>query len=157
MNQEKEIYNVITYGTLEELKPLLKDFDVNKPVKEGYAIHYAAFQNKTDIIRYLIDKGANVNAEFEDGATPLIAAAEYGYFETCSLLLEHNADVNKVDHHGNDALVKAVLKGRLNIVELLLENGADKENKLVKGKNALDLAKEMNWADALKLFDKKNK
>jgi ankyrin repeat protein len=58
----------------------------------------AAFGGSTDIVRYLLAKGADIrqtNGTF--GWSALIAAAFGGHASTVALLLEHGADVNVVD------------------------------------------------------------
>jgi ankyrin repeat protein len=154
---QQEIYDAITLNEQEELENLITKDNVNNKVKDGYAIHYAVFKNNLPITRFLIETGADVNARFEDGSTPLITAAEYGYTDLCRLLLKHHAKVNETDFYGNDALVKAVLYGRTEIVELLLKHGADPFNNRVKGKTATDLATDMNLHHILTLLDQEKK
>lgn len=152
MEREKEIYYAITYNRFDDLKKLISKENVNHKVKDGYPIHYAVFKNNLIITKYLIELGADVNVRFEDESTPLITAAENGFQELCELLLEHGAQANAVDNYGNDALVKAVFYGRTELIKLLIKYGADANNSKVRGKTAIDLAKEMKLPEIISLL-----
>ncbi|KAI0812933.1 hypothetical protein GGR55DRAFT_638442 [Xylaria sp. FL0064] len=77
-------------------------------------------RNKTEIIKFLIDSGADVNAPagFE-GFTALQAAAMCGDFETAMELLNHGADIN-ARSAGNStcALDTAAQNGRLDMTKV---------------------------------------
>lgn len=75
---------------------VLKGADVNVPSKNGfhvYPIHSAVAANQTDIVRTLIDGGAQVNVKQQSGVTPLHSAAQNGNLEILILLLENGADI----------------------------------------------------------------
>lgn len=75
---------------------VLKGADVNMPSNNGfhvYPIHSAAAGNYTDIVRLLVNNGAEVNVTQQAGATPLHSAAQNGNTELLILLLEHGASV----------------------------------------------------------------
>ena len=55
-------------------------------------IHHAARNGDTDIVRLLIEHGANVNVSNERGHTVLYCAAGHGHLDTVELLLEHEVD-----------------------------------------------------------------
>lgn len=60
----KELYEGITKGNLEKVKKAIDDgADVNKKISNELPLHWAlSSSHRTDIIQYLIDKGADVNA-----------------------------------------------------------------------------------------------
>ena len=51
----------------------------------------AAYRNSVDVAKLLIDAGADVNAEAENGATALIIAEESGNTEVAALLRKARA------------------------------------------------------------------
>ena len=86
------------FGQYEVAKHLIEQgADINLPSQNGFnvfPIHSAAAGNYTDILRLLIESGAQVNVKQQAGSTPLHAAAQYGNLDMLIILLEHGADVN---------------------------------------------------------------
>ena len=81
-----------------------------------------------EVVKLLLEKGANVNVQDIHGRTPLYWAAQNGYTEIVKLLLEKGADVNARDNDGNTPLHWAVGACDLEIVKLLLEKGANENH-----------------------------
>lgn len=55
---------------------------------EGYApLHNAAWHNKSELLKHLIDCGARVNIQDSTGSTPLRKAAYKGHNESVRFLL----------------------------------------------------------------------
>ncbi|MCE3233237.1 MAG: Pfs, and Ankyrin domain protein [Rickettsiaceae bacterium] len=99
------------------------------------ALHYAAENGHVDIIRFLLEKGADVNAQYKKNKendrhnamrTPLSCATENGHIAAMQLLLDNGADVNGIrEKNVNAPLHFATLGGHLAAMQLLLDNGAD--------------------------------
>lgn len=77
------------------------------------------------IVKYLIEKGANVNASDEFGWTPLTHAASGGHTETAKLLIKEGADVNKANNSGQTPLHAAASGNHTETAKLLIEAWAD--------------------------------
>ena len=93
-------------------------------------IHDAAESGDLAGVQAELDKGANVNAKNQNGATPLHRAAWFGHKEIVELLIAKGADVNAKDdsqssHYVGTPLNCAAWKGHKEIAELLIANGAD--------------------------------
>ena len=58
-------------------------------------IHDAANRGDLAAVQSVLDKGANVNAKDDDGATPLHHAAWKGYKEIADLLRKHGGKTEK--------------------------------------------------------------
>ena len=88
--------------------------DVNRKNKDGYsALHLAAANNKTHIVKELLDHGADVNTVNCDGyARPIDWAASRGHLPTVKILVEKGADIDSSVMHsaickpGNAAMIK---------------------------------------------------
>jgi len=81
--------------------------------------------------RLLLEHGADINVQEEDGWTPLHVASRYGALEVMRLLLEHGVDVEAKDKTGKTPLQCTVTSDegvdldRLDeVVKLLREHGA---------------------------------
>jgi ankyrin repeat protein len=61
----------------------------------------AAAAGRTDNVRLLLDKGADVNARTDNGQTPLMVAAKSGKKDTVKFLLEKGADADLRDQAGS--------------------------------------------------------
>ena len=103
----------------------------------------AAANGNLDILSYLFEQGANVNAsssseytepwflpsEFDDylpiWRTPLIVALTNGHNDAFTFLIDKGADVNLQDHVGYTALHHAVESRNFDAVSCLVHNGAD--------------------------------
>lgn len=94
---------------------------------KGYTpLHCAANNGKLQMTRWLMAKGANVNASMEPyGVTPLHMAAMQGQTEIVAELLAHGADVNARSRAGETPLGNALLKGHGDVAALLRQHGAE--------------------------------
>ena len=76
-------------------------------------------------VKRLIEAGADVNAQENDGSTALMWASLEGHAGITRLLIEAGADVNAQDNYGYIALIYTSRKGHTEVVKLLIEEGAD--------------------------------
>lgn len=90
------------------------------------ALMTAAALGKVDLMRLLIDMGAQVNGCDRFGNTALISAAYRGQVPAARLLLEKGAYVNVKGKYGFTPLICAVEGGcHLEFMKLLMEHNAD--------------------------------
>ncbi|OAP54807.1 hypothetical protein AYL99_11255 [Fonsecaea erecta] len=92
----------------------------------GTALQVASGEGHVEIVKLLLDSGADVNApgkRYSD--TALQAASAKGHVEIVKLLLDSGADVNAPGKRYGTALQMASAKGHVEIVKLLLDSGAD--------------------------------
>jgi ankyrin repeat protein len=83
-----------------------------------------------DVVRLLIENGANVNLQSSSGETALMMAChETRDSEIVKLLLNHGAKVNVRASRGRTALWLASQKGKADMVSLLINAGADLESR----------------------------
>lgn len=66
---------------------------------QARAITWAAFEGRTEIVRVLLDRGADINAGGTDDKPALSWAAEWGHVETVKALLERGASLHAKDIH----------------------------------------------------------
>ena len=84
--------------------------------------HFSFFQGYTNLVRYLVSQGANVNAQTKfDEYTALIFAAYYGHFDVEKILIQNGADVSRTNSNGYSALILSANYGDAEIVKLLIE------------------------------------
>ncbi|XP_047048523.1 protein TANC1-like isoform X2 [Lolium rigidum] len=114
-------------GCLESCRFLVEEcgLDVNAVSKLGMTpMSYAAHEGKTQVIRYLLDRGVDPAIPDERGTTPLHNAALQGHCEVVRLLLSQGVPVDPIDHRGAP-LQLAVSKDHAEVLKVLLEHSAD--------------------------------
>ena len=82
-------------------------------------IHYAATGPEPQLVKLLLDRGADIDAASPNGTTPLMMAAQYGSDESVKLLLQRGADVARRNQRGLGPIDFAKLSGREPVVRLL--------------------------------------
>ena len=95
-----------------------------KQKRNFYALHQAARFSEPDIIQILIDCGAKINLQDDDGYTPLFYAIEVGKNNNLNVLIEKGADLNHKNKAGINPLYYAKKYKKPAMLELLLRAGA---------------------------------
>jgi ankyrin repeat protein len=104
------------------------------------SLHAASKGGNLDIVRSLIDDGADVNERDTNHQTPLHFAAWEGKVEVAKLLIKYDANVNSQDRVGWAPLHTASRRGHFDIVHLLLKHSADVNAETRSHDTALHLA-----------------
>ena len=89
-------------------------------------IHYAAFAGATDVLRFLLDKGADKDSLAPNSYTPLMLAIRNGHTDVATVLLKEDADFTHRGPAGETALDLAQRRESAELVELLKRAGATK-------------------------------
>ncbi len=98
-----------------------------------------------EIMRLLLDSGADVNERTIFEATPLIQASMLGHAKIVELLLQYPVDTDARDKFGRTALLCAVEKGDYDIVRVLLSKKIDLNIKNNNGMTALMVAASLGY------------
>ena len=86
---------------------------------------WACKNGHLEVVRFLIENNANINAKSNKGFTPLIHACIKGHLEIAKLLIDNHADINIKDSFLFTALVWAYRNRHFEIAKLLIDAGAD--------------------------------
>jgi len=102
---------------------------------------YAAYFGETELVRSMLARGADPDAEDTNERTALMAASIQGNTEVVELLLKAGANPNKKDSpSGGTALMAAIAANNPDIVRLLCTYGADPNIKADNKMNARQFA-----------------
>ncbi|KAM4808667.1 poly [ADP-ribose] polymerase tankyrase-1 isoform 2-T2 [Rhinophrynus dorsalis] len=130
-------------GCLARVQKLCTQENINCRDTQGRnstPLHLAAGYNNLEVAEYLLEHGADVNAQDKGGLIPLHNAASYGHVDIAALLIKYNTCVNATDKWAFTPLHEAAQKGRTQLCALLLAHGADPTMKNQESQTPLDLA-----------------
>ena len=97
----------------------------------------AVYKKDYDMVKYLLDKGANPNTANNENKTALMIAIANNNFDISKLLIQQGANINTKDEYGYTALMRAAMIGSYEMVKFLLENGANINTKDNDGNTVL--------------------
>jgi ankyrin repeat protein len=115
-------------------------------------LSYAAERGYEQVVKLLLDKGADVNAQGRPYGNALQAASARGHKQVVKLLLDKGADVNTQGRPYGNALCAASNHGHKQVVKLLLDKGADVNTQGGAYSNALQAASDGGHEQVVKLL-----
>jgi quinoprotein dehydrogenase-associated probable ABC transporter substrate-binding protein len=135
--------------TLDQLKAwLAAGADVNDEF--GDAVLASDIQR----VKFLLDKGADVNKRNDQGDAPLDIAAVQRNPDLVKVLLDHHADANVRGSDGMTPVLEAVMQDDVDTLKVLAAHGADIESPTADGATPLAFAiAEDNMKTALALIN----
>ena len=99
-------------------------------------------EKRLEIIKFLVEKDADINIKDKQGWTPLIWASWSGMDKIVDFLIKKGADINAKTDKGWTALMASSLRGYDKVVKILIDNNANKLEKNNEGKSAKEIAEE---------------
>lgn len=111
------------FGHLHVVR-LLADLgaDVNAAATNGSgynALTGSVTGGHTEVVKWLLEKGAEPNYRYGPGYSPLLAAAANGQLEIVKLLLVHGADLHATSNDGKSALALATERNHSAVADFL--------------------------------------
>jgi ankyrin repeat protein len=97
----------------------------NAPLAEAASTFFAT--NRSEMVRLLIQRGANVNQQDAEGKTALMRTLHYSDIEVVKILVEAKADLDIRDNDGNTVLMMAELGKSTKITNILKQAGATQQ------------------------------
>lgn len=116
------------------------------------ALHIVTQRRDLQWVQFLIQRGANPNAEDKKGITPLTIASNLGFVEGVEALLDAGARVDEPNAAGETPLISAVHRRDIALVRLLLKHGASPDRNDNSGRSARDYAELMDSSQLLDEF-----
>jgi ankyrin repeat protein len=114
----------------------------------------AASNDHVEVVRVLLEGGADVERVDGYNFTALHTAAHHGNLEVCRLLLDYGANVNTVGGEQKaSSLHWAADGGRLSVVMLLVDRGANVRLEDENGRTAADTARVEGRTDVADWLD----
>ncbi|XP_064092475.1 ankyrin repeat domain-containing protein 29-like [Macrobrachium nipponense] len=88
----------------------------------------AAANGHVELVRELLEQGAEPNATRHTGTGALFFAAQGGFLDIVNLLLDNGGKINQASKDGGTALIVAAQCGHWDVVQELLRRGADPQS-----------------------------
>lgn len=143
------------YPTPYLMEHLLRVFkmDPNTQQRENWSIlHKAVFIGDLEVVKILIDYGADLSVANLAGDTPLCLALDRGHVEVGKVLIEKGTAVSAAPTIGWTPLHMASNKGYVDIVEMLLEKDADVSSTTKDNWTPLHMASSKGHFDIVKVL-----
>lgn len=93
-------------------------------------LYHAPNFDNSELVPFLIEHGADINAKTTNNATVLHSVSESGNISLVDWLVTNGAEVDVKDNHHNNALYYAYISGNFSLIQLLVEHGADVNAKI---------------------------
>ncbi|MDT4897300.1 MAG: hypothetical protein QOH25_2377 [Acidobacteriota bacterium] len=118
------------------------------------ALMIATIEGHVDVVRVLLEYGAEVSAENNRGWTALRFAVSMDETEILYMLLAAGAEANIADHEGKTALMQAAGENIEGSLKALLDAGANPQLADNKGQTALMIAQKHGPTKIIKILKK---
>ena len=141
-----ELMNAVSKGDMKALEKLIKDdTDLNKQYDNITPINLAAARNDKEMVKFLAEKGADINLEDGYGYTPLIIAIKYRNIGLAKNIIDLKPDLNAICSATGDTPLTYLVNankygGGADLCYYMIKNGADINKKNKEGNTPLMIA-----------------
>lgn len=128
---EKESWiSAISNDKIDQLSLMVDQYDpklfLHITAENGKsALMAACKQGRLDLVKNLVEAGADVNGQTLTQGTPFMFAVLGGHLDVARWLMEEQADIHSAGSNGWTAVTIASAKGYVDILAWLIEEGAD--------------------------------
>jgi ankyrin repeat protein len=122
-----ELVEAAEAGDVAAVEKLLADgADVNgRGVHDRTAVTAAAMGEHVDVVKVLVDAGADVDLQDDDRNNPLLLCWENGNVALLEAVLRGDPDLGTTNRYGGVAIIPASDRGHVEMVRGLLATGID--------------------------------
>ena len=113
-------------------------------------LHLASWYDYVDIVRALVEEGADVNIKDRYGDTPLHIASSEGFLDVVKALFQGGANINLSNNDEDTPMSRAASRGHVEVVRYLMKMGADIDEADINDLKPLHLAAENDYVDVVR-------
>ena len=140
-------------GVLKLLKEIGANIHVQSEMGSNSIMSAATGTGDYDTVRWLIEKGVDVNHCDKNGLTAVLNAAQQGHLDVLKLLKERGANIHVQSEMGSNSIMSAAIgTGDCDTVRWLIEKGVDVNHCDKNGLTAVLNAAQQGNLDVLKLL-----
>lgn len=153
------LMNAVNSNDADKVKDLIaQGANINEADGSGdYPLVMAAYKGYAEIVRLLLEAGADVTV-VDPGmkATALHAAAYAGRTSAAKLLIEYHIDIDKQGpNNGYTALHDAVWQNNIDTAQVIIDGGANLNIKSHNGQTPLEFAQSRNYRQIAAMIQQK--
>ncbi|CAC5404193.1 unnamed protein product [Mytilus coruscus] len=126
------------------------------PKSGDTVLHYACRFGQLELVKVLLDNGADLESANFDGKRALHEAAQYDSLGCVQYLLSYGAQVDSLKRADWTPLMLACTKSNVRIIQALLDRGADQTLKNKDGWNCFHIATREGHEDIVHFLHSKN-
>ena len=130
-------------GNIDEIRQAINSgvsFNTKNSDGQTAMVFYCMSKNSGNVIRLLLDNGANPNEKSKTGTPVLSLAIKLGNIDAVNELLKYSQNVNATDKHGATPLMYAVKLNLYDVADKLIANGANIKAVDNRGRSVTDYA-----------------
>jgi ankyrin repeat protein len=148
-----ELFAAAEKGDFETVKNLLTEYPDMKDVRRngGWTLLHLSFGSR-ELVEYLIENGADIEARSDSQWTPLHSQAYGGHLAGVELLLEHGAEIEAKHAYDMTPLISSVRWDRIDVAKLLVEKGANVDAPNTLGRTPLIISATEGYSELAKIF-----
>ena len=143
-DEEKCLLIAAANGNSNLCKTLTEKQDFNACLTDHdrwTVLHHSATSGSLELIKFFIDKGADILLKTKKGWNCLHIAAANGHLNLCKTLIkEYDFDVNMTNNYGWTALHQSAKCCNYELIKLFIDKGTDALLKTKDGENCLQIA-----------------
>lgn len=123
-----DIMTAIDSGYVDQVRDILQNNPDLLNLKDDDAftpLNRASYKGQTEIVRLLLEKGADAAIGDNENSQPIHNAAVAGHVNVLEILLESGVDIDTRDANGNTALIFSLIYSQFETTNWLIDKGAD--------------------------------
>ena len=125
----RELWDVVENGEVHELEAVLARADINGRNEHGMtALMRAAYHGRVQMVRALLENGADPNVMRNDKFTALSLAAFFGHGEIVDILIEHGAKTDVATRFGTSPYLWAKARSFTDVARSLEKRSVDRRS-----------------------------
>ncbi len=137
------LHDIAATGDLNQVRALLarnpKALESRDKMQKT-PVYFAITYDRVDVLKFLIEQGADVNVRDKTGLTPLHVATFMSRPACADALIKAGAKIDAVDDFGDTPLHSGAIHGMTGMIGFLVRRGADLHAVNSQGETPLDLA-----------------
>jgi len=154
-NSSEELLKLFEDGKTTEILKFFEEDPLQMKVDLGSGmtpLHYSAYYGNVSVFDYLLQKGADLNAQDQRGLAPVWFTVSGQRPDMLRKLIALDADLSNKNSQGDNMLFRAIMTRNPELVQILLDNGFDPKQRNAYNMTPIEHAAGMNSVEIINLL-----